>query len=202
MFYPWTRLRKPELRLDCPRAAGVPKGNELGWSPSTGHGGTVAPYGQPMPCAGASAVSTWPIRRPPPMFSAPPHSFTVMNNVRRSGPPRTQAKQPRSRSITWSTSPPSRTRTQRLLPTSPYQMAPSASRQMPSGWSSTSAHVRRFDRPPSAAMSKGGELPAVGLRDDEGRIVRGDGHAVGEGEAVGHLASGAVGGDQRHEARG
>src|SRR5215207_10538024 len=43
MFYPWTRLGKPELRLDCPRGAGVPKGNELGWAPSTGHGGTVAP---------------------------------------------------------------------------------------------------------------------------------------------------------------
>jgi hypothetical protein len=51
-------------------------------------------------------------------------------------------------------------------------------------------------------MQMPSELLAVGLRDDEGRIVRGDGHAVGEGEAVGHLASGAVGGDQRDQAGG
>src|SRR5262245_31497421 len=59
------------------------------------------------------------------------------------------AKQPRF------TSPPSRTRTQRLFGTSAYQIAFSASRQMPPGTRpSRSAQARRFERPPSAAMSK------------------------------------------------
>src|SRR5215212_8606544 len=76
------------------------------------------------------------------------------NNVLLSTPPSMQAKQPRSRSIVCSTSPPSRTRTQRLLGTSPYQTAPSASRQMPSGAPlPSSAQTRWLERLPSAAMS-------------------------------------------------
>ena len=64
-----------------------------------------------------------------------------------------QAKQPRSRSITCSTSPPSRTRTHAVA-TSAYQTAPSASMQMPSGAVVDLGPVRRPDRLPSAAMSK------------------------------------------------
>jgi hypothetical protein len=45
--------------------------------------------------------------------------------------PSMQAKHPRSRSIVGGSSRPSRTRTQRLLGTSPYQTAPSASERMP-----------------------------------------------------------------------
>src|SRR2546430_6779755 len=112
-------------------------------------------YGQPTPGAGASTTSTWPVRAPPAMLVVPLHSVATRNNVLLSAPPSAQAKQPRSKSIVCNTSPPSRTRTQRLLGTSPYQMAFSASRQMPSGAPSPrSAHTRRFDRPPSAAMSK------------------------------------------------
>src|SRR5258708_25120190 len=46
-----------------------------------------------------------------------------MNNVLPSAPPSMQEKQPRSNSTACSTSPPSRTRTQRLLGTSAYQTA-------------------------------------------------------------------------------
>ncbi len=49
------------------------------------------------------------------------------------GPPSIHAKQPRSRSMDCSTSPPLRTRTQRWPGTSAYQTAPSVSRQIPSG---------------------------------------------------------------------
>jgi hypothetical protein len=84
----------------------------------------------------------------------PRHSLSTMKRVALFTPPSMQAKQPRSRSIVCSTSPPSRTRTQRLFGTSPYQTAPSASRQMPSGTPpSRSAHTRRLDRLPSAPMS-------------------------------------------------
>src|SRR5580700_9342009 len=66
-----------------------------------------------------------------------------------------QAKQPRSRLIVCKISPPSRTRTHRLLGTPAYQTAFSESRQMPSGTPSPrSAHTRRFERPPLAPMSK------------------------------------------------
>ena len=47
----------------------------------------------------------------------------------------------------------------------------------------------------SNAVSRGGE----GLGDDQGRAIGGDGHAVGEGDRVGHLAAGAVGEDHRDE---
>src|SRR5579864_2143408 len=112
-------------------------------------------YSQPTPGAGASTVSTWPVRAPSAMLVVPCHSVAIMNSVLLLAPPSAQAKHPRSRSIVCSTSPPSLTRTQRLLGTSPYQTAFSASRQMPSGTPlSRSAHTRRFDRLPSAAMSK------------------------------------------------
>jgi hypothetical protein len=65
-----------------------------------------------------------------------------------------QANAPRSSSTVSRTSPPSRTRTQCRFPTSAYQTAPSASMQMPSGWSPpTCAHVRRLVRSPVGPMS-------------------------------------------------
>jgi hypothetical protein len=86
------------------------------------------------------------------------------------------AKQPRSTSIVCSTSPNSRTRTQRFAGTSTYHTAPSESRQMPSGKASPrSAQTRRFDRLPSAAMSKAVSPCAyVSARMSGKRDFRGD----------------------------
>src|SRR2546429_406072 len=106
------------------RRVGEPHGH-----PSALHLG----YGYPACGAGARTVSIWPVRDPPAIFSAPFHSVATINSVFLSAPPSIQAKHPRSSSIVCTTSPPSRTRTQRLLPTSAYQRAPSASRQIPSG---------------------------------------------------------------------
>ena len=80
-----------------------------------------------------------------------------MNSVLPSAPPSMQAKQKRSSSIRSSTSPPSRTRRQAFI--AGVQTAPSASRQMPSPPSPSSAHTRRFDSPPSAAMSNAVSRP-------------------------------------------
>jgi hypothetical protein len=72
------------------------------------------------------------------------------------------------------------------------QMQRSASRQMPSG-PTPSAQTRRFDKVPSAAMSKAVSRAAKGLGDDERLVVRRDHHAVREGELVRDLAGLAVG---------
>src|SRR5208283_4803885 len=112
-----------------------------------------AAYGQPTPAAGAWAVSNWPVRELSVMCSVPRHWVATMNRVVLFAPPSAQEKQPRSSWIACSTPPPSRTRTHCLLGTSAYQMAPSASRQMPSGTPSPrSAHTRGWDRLPSAAI--------------------------------------------------
>src|SRR5262245_4660997 len=104
--------------------------------------------------AGAFILITRPARLRSVVLSTPRHSRVTMNNVAPPGPPSMQAKQPSSDSTVWSISPPSRTRTQRLLGTSAYQTASWASMQMPSGTPfRKSAHVLRFDRCPSAAMS-------------------------------------------------
>src|SRR5918995_1101489 len=42
----------------------------------------------------------------------------------------------------------------------------------------------------------------VGVGDDQGRAVRGHVHAVGEGDVIGHLATRAIWGDQRHSSWG
>jgi hypothetical protein len=47
------------------------------------------------------------------------------------------------------------------------------------------------------AYGEGGQSPGVGFGDDHRRVVRGDRHAVGEGEAVSDLTDGAVRRDQR-----
>ena len=96
-----------------------------------------------------------------------------------------QAKAPRSRSTVASTSPPSRTRTQCRLPTSAYQTAPSASKQIPSGWSPGVAAQDARRRGSVGGDVVRRQLLAVGLRDDQGGAVRADGHAVGEGEPLG-----------------
>jgi hypothetical protein len=118
----------------------------------------------------------------------------MMNNVFFSSPPSMQAKQPRSTAMVSSTSPPSRTRTHRLLGTSAHQTAPSASMQIPSGTASLrSAHTRRFDRLPSSAMSK-----AVGLLPWDSATINVplsgvNRHTVGEREPLSHLGRRAIG---------
>src|SRR5262249_50094523 len=105
--------------------------------------------GHPTPVAGASIVSTCPVRARATsgILFMPRHSVAIMNNVFLSGPPSMHAKQPRSILIVCSTSPPSRTRTHRLFGTSAYQTAFSASRQIPSGAPAPkSAQTCRFDR--------------------------------------------------------
>ena len=111
--------------------------------------------GQPRPGAGARAVSRRPVGDEPVMLAGPFHWAATMNSVVSSAPPSMQAKQPRSTAIVCSTSPPARTRTQRLLGTSAYQTASSASMQIPSGTPSPrSAQTRRLESEPSEAMSK------------------------------------------------
>src|SRR6266702_901392 len=62
----------------------------------------VRPYGQPTPGAGASTMSTWPVRSAnrASTFSVPRHSAASMNRVRRSGPPSMHAKPNRDRKST------------------------------------------------------------------------------------------------------
>src|SRR5215470_5851878 len=48
-------------------------------------------YGQPAPGAGASAVSTWPVRGPANMLPGPFHTVAVINSVLRPGPPSAHA---------------------------------------------------------------------------------------------------------------
>src|SRR5580700_3407210 len=108
-----------------------------------------------MPETATSAVTIWPVRGPAAICAVARDSVATMDSVLMFAPPSAQEKQPRSKVIVCSTSPPSRMRTQRLLGTSAYQMAFSASRQMPSGTPTPrSAHTRRFDKLPSRAMSK------------------------------------------------
>jgi hypothetical protein len=46
---------------------------------------------------------------------------------------------------------------------------------------------------------EGGESLCVGLGDNQRRIVGRHKHAVGEGEAIGHLARRAIGTNQSHD---
>jgi hypothetical protein len=70
------------------------------------------------------------------------------------------------------TSPPSRTRTQRLFGTSANHTAPSASMQIPSGGASPrSAQIRRFDRLPHLAPALlGGRLRLFDRMDTEDAV--------------------------------
>jgi hypothetical protein len=63
-------------------------------------------YSQPTPGAGASTVSTWPVRAPSATLVVPCHSVAIMNSVLSLAPPSAQAKHPRSSSMVFSTSPP------------------------------------------------------------------------------------------------
>src|SRR5690242_3753743 len=81
-------------------------------------------YGQPAPGTSTSMVRTWPLPGGTISDSVMPrHSAATMNSVVPSGPPRAQAKPPRSRSTVCSTVPPAATRTHRRLGTSAYQTA-------------------------------------------------------------------------------
>src|SRR4051795_12873349 len=96
-----------------------------------GHRGWSSAQGYPAPGAGAGNLTTCPVvsRR----GSGPPQCWATTNSSG-SGPLLSaHAKAPLSRSTVARISPPRRTRTQRLLPTSAYQTAPVASRQIPSG---------------------------------------------------------------------
>src|SRR5882724_1683926 len=66
--------------------------------------------GNPACGAGASAISTWPLRSPSAIPPVPDHSCATTNRVRPSVPPSMQAKQPRSASTVSRTWPPSPTR--------------------------------------------------------------------------------------------
>src|SRR5580700_8877129 len=106
-----------------------------------------------------------------------------------------QAKQPRSRLIVCKISPPSRTRTHRLLGTPAYQTAFSESRQMPSGTPSPrSAHTRRFERPPLAPMSKAVSFCRT-TRPRSGSNYRASPPCRWERQCRRHLPGGAVGCD-------
>src|SRR5947209_155031 len=88
-------------------------------------------YGQPTPAAGVSMVSTWPVCVSSVALSIPCHSRVTRNNVLRSSPPSIHAKHPRSNTIVCTTSPPSRTRTQRLSGNSADHTAHSAASTIP-----------------------------------------------------------------------
>jgi hypothetical protein len=133
LLKPWRRLLTPCTRLGC-QTNGV--------------------YGHPAPGTSTPMVSIRPDRWA--ATSGPDALQVQMNKVRRSSPPNMQAKEPRSPvEILFVTSPPSRTRIVSLLRGSATQIAPSESKQIPSGkFPPKSAHTRRLDSVPSAALSQ------------------------------------------------
>src|ERR671910_409673 len=88
--------------------------------------------------------------------------LATMYSVRPSSPPSMHEKQPRSAMTVSSTSPPSATRVHRCPGTLGYQIAPSASAQMPSGAEPgpRSAQTRRSTSSPESVI-----VQAVSLRD-------------------------------------
>ena len=92
--------RSPARRGARARAAGRDDPDRLG--PQVPRRGPVREpdpdaYGRPAPGAGGAAiVRTRPVGSPPALLGGPCQSAATMNSVRRSGPPSTQAKQPRS----------------------------------------------------------------------------------------------------------
>ena len=136
------------------------------------------------------------------MLSGPPHSFAARNSVLPSPPPSMQAKQPRSSAIVCSTSPPSRTRTQRRLGTSRTRRRPPRRGRCRRG-----SRRERGPHSPVRQAAVGGDGEgrqpvAVRLGEDQGRVVGRDGHAVGKGDAVRDLPRRAVRGDQGDDAGG
>ena len=136
------------------------------------------------------------------MLATPRHSFAIKNSVCLSTLPRMQAKPPRSSSIVCSTSPPSRTRTHRLLGTSAYQ---GAFRVETNAVRDTTLQIGPHSAIRQATVNRdveGREPFAVGLGHDQGRVVGGHGHAVGECDVVCDLLCRAIGGDQRDDSGG
>jgi hypothetical protein len=88
--------------------------------------------------------------------------LATMYSLRPSSPPSMHEKQPRSAMTVSSTSPPSATRVQRCPGTLAYQIAPSASAQMPSGAEPgpRSAQTRRSTSSPESVIEQ-----RVSLRD-------------------------------------
>ena len=95
-------------------------------------------------------------------------------------PPSMHAKHTGSSSILCSTSPPSRTRTQRLFGTSAYQTAPSASMQIPSGGSSPGRPTPydSTDPRPRRCRRRSAVWPRTRRRSASSCLR--DGHAVAE----------------------
>src|SRR6185312_14537516 len=110
-------------------------------------------HGSPAPGTSTAIVSMRPSRLS--AAGSPLAEQVQMKSVLRSGPPSMQAYEPSAPvEISRSMRPPSNARTTRLPTGSATQIAPSSSRQMPSGKTpSNCANTRRLARPPSASMS-------------------------------------------------
>src|SRR5262249_28710709 len=109
--------------------------------------------GQPAPGTSTSTTSMRPARCAR-VSEATKLLAVHRKSVRRSGPPSMHAMACVATGMRCVTAPPSRTRSTVWLTGEATQMAPSASRQMPSGTARSScAQTRRFESVPSAAAS-------------------------------------------------
>src|SRR5215469_5884452 len=134
-------------------------------------------------------ASSCPVRRcaTSGIFSMPRHSFAITKSVLLPGLPSMQAKPPRSRLMVSSTSPPSRTRTQRLgnvcIPHGVVHV------YADSIWY---AVTQVGPYPPVLQASVCGNVEsrkafAMGFGNDQRRIVRSNGYPIWEREAIGDL---------------
>src|SRR5918995_565580 len=115
------------------------------WHPADGG----ACQGRPACRTATGWTRTTPSEAPPSL-----QWLATMYSVRPSSPPSMHEKQPRSAMTVSSTSPPSATRVQRCPGTLAYQIAPSASAQMPSGAEPgpRSAQTRRSTSSPESLI--------------------------------------------------
>jgi hypothetical protein len=131
------------------------------------------------------------------MCSVPRHSVATRNSVCLSAPPSMHAKQPRSRSIVCSTWP----------ALANAHAPPVRNVAVPDGpvgvQADTVGHatIQVGPDPPVRQAAVGGdverrELVGVGLGDDQPLVVGRHGHPIGEADALGHLASRPVGGEE------
>ncbi len=156
-------------------------------------------HGQPAPGTSTWVVSTRPVPGDT-ISDMPRHSAATMNRVVPSGPPGAQAKPPRSSSTVCSTVPPSATRTHRWLGTSAYQTGVLRV-DAEAVWS---AFVEvgpdtSVGQPTVRADVEGHQAVTVRVRDDQGGVVGGHRHPIGQCDVVGHLAHRAARRDQGDE---
>ena len=102
------------------------------------------------------------------------------------------------------TSPPSRTRTQRCLG---HRRTRRRSRRRGrcrrgDALAPSSAHTRRLDKAAISRDLEGREFLAIGLGDDQCRVVGRHDHAVGKGDAIRHLTNRAVRRDHSNDSGG